>query len=172
MAIPKRRTQEAGTYFVTSRTWQSRSIFLKEDACQIFIEALFHYRNGGAYRVHAFVLMSDHFHLLMTPVENTSLERAVQFVKGGSAHKIRKDLRFQFPVWQRGFSDHRIRDTQDYNDHVRYIEENPLKRRMVASANEYPWSSAFGNYKLDLPPQGLKPRIDGDRLSGTAEAVP
>ena len=104
MAIPKRRTREVGTYFVTSRTWQSRSVFAKETACRIFTELLFDYRKEGAYRLHAFVLMSDHFHILMTPAANTSLERAVQFIKGGTAHKIRKELHFQYPVWQRGFS--------------------------------------------------------------------
>jgi putative transposase len=63
-----------------------------------------------------------------------------------------------FPVWQRGFSDHRIRDVEDCQIHVRYIEHNPVKRGLVELANQYPWSSASGKFQLDQVRQGLKPR--------------
>jgi len=171
MSVPKRNRRLAGTYFVTSRTWESRQLFIKEPACQIFVESLLHYRDQGAYALHAFVLMPEHFHALVTPAKDATLERAVQFIKGGSAHRIGKELEFRFPVWQRGFSDHRIRDAKDYEVHVRYIEQNPVKRRLVLAAEAYAWSSASGRLPLDEPPQGLKPPVGGDRV-GTAKAVP
>jgi len=157
MAIPRRRVRAPGTYFVTSRTWESRALFTQEAKCRLFVEMLFHYRDEGAYQLHAFVLMPEHFHLLLTPDASTSLERAVQFIKGGSARKIGKELKVQFPVWQRGFSDHRIRNAQDYETHVRYIEQNPVKRRLLVAARNYEWSSASGRFRLDEYPQGLKP---------------
>ncbi len=49
-----------------------------------------------------------------------------------------------------GFSDHRIREVGDYEIHL-YFERNPVKRRLVATAAEYPWSSASGQYPLDEP---------------------
>ncbi|MBI4465993.1 MAG: transposase [Acidobacteria bacterium] len=149
-----------GTYFVTSRTWESRSLFTSMPACKIFIEALLQYRDQGAYQLHAFVLMPDHFHVLITPTSNVTLERAVQYIKGGSARRLGEELRLRFPVWQRGFSDHRIRDTEDYQNHVYYIEQNPVKERLVKVVNEYPWSSASGEFPLDEAPQGLKPRTE------------
>ncbi|MBI4165412.1 MAG: transposase [Acidobacteria bacterium] len=115
---------------------------MKEEVCQIFVNTLFAYKEKGAYRLHAFVLMPEHIHVLLTPSKETTLERAVQYLKGGASHAIGKILRLQFPVWQRGFNDHRIRDTKDYETHVRYIEENPVKRRLVADASDYKWSSA------------------------------
>ena len=108
----------------------------------MFIEALVHYRDKGAFSLHAFVLMPEHFHILLTPAEDVSLERTVMYIKGGSARRIGAKLKFKFTVWQRGFSDHRIRDVQDYAAHVEYIEDNPVKRRLVSAATEYPWSSA------------------------------
>jgi len=144
---------------------------MKEPACRLFVEALLHYRDEGAYALHAFVLMPEHFHALLTLAEGTTLERAVQFIKGSSAHAIRKELPSRVPVWQRGFSDHRIRDLQDHEVHLRYIARNPVKRRLVFAPEEYPWSSASGRFRLDDPPQGLKPR-EGTRAVGTAEAVP
>jgi putative transposase len=161
MAIPKRHANIPGTYFVTSRTWESRAIFNVPPPCEIFIDRLLHYRDQGAYRLHEFVLMPDHFHALVTPCETTSLERAIQFIKGGSAKVIRDKLLFKFPVWQRGFSDHRIRDAADYSIHAKYIAHNPVKKRLSETPAEFPWSSSAPSFRCDEIPQGLKPLSEG-----------
>jgi putative transposase len=157
MAVPKRHGSIPGTYFVTSRTWEGRAIFKTAPPCEILIESLFHYRDEGAFRLHEFVLMPDHFHLLLTPGAETTLERVAQFIKGGSARKIREALHFRFPVWQRGFSDHRIRDAADYELHARYLAHNPVKKHLATEPNEYRWSSASALFHMDEVPQGLKP---------------
>jgi len=171
MAVPPRRTKDAGTYFVTSRTWESRKLFIKPEVCQIVIETMLHYRDQESYLLHSFVLMPDHFHVLLTPGEGISLERAVQFIKGGSSRRITRKLNFRLPVWQRGYTDHRIRDREDYETHLRYIEENPVKAGLADSAKEYPWSSASGNFVMDEIPQGLKPLRETEPF-GTVETVP
>ena len=171
MSVPKRHARIHGTYFVTSRTWESRKLFIKPPACEIFVETLLHYRDEGAYLLHAFVLMPEHFHILLTPASDTPLERAVMYTKGGSARKIGERFNSKFPTWQRGFSDHRVRDIEDYMGHVVYIEQNPVKRRLVGIASEYLWSSTSGRFRMDDVPQGLKPLSRPLRI-GTAEAVP
>jgi putative transposase len=169
--IPKRHAKVAGTYFVTSRTWEGRALFRNPKAAELFVTTMLHYRDDRAYQLHAFVLMPEHFHLLLTPSADLSLERAVQLVKGGSAHTLRRDLNLAFPVWQRGFSDHRIRGSADCAAHLRYIEENPVKRGLVERAGAYAWSSASGRFRVDSVPQRLKPPLDCEAC-GTAEAVP
>jgi putative transposase len=163
MSIPKRHESLPGTYFVTSRTWESRALFIHAESCQIFVDSLQHYCQEGAYSLHAFVLMPDHFHLLITPATDTTIERAVQYVKGGSARRLGLERNLHFPVWQRGFSDHRVRDYADYENHVRYIGENPVRKKLVVTAQDYLWSSASGNYALDEAPQGLKPQERGEQ---------
>lgn len=171
MAIPKRHGRLPGTYFVTSRAWESRPLFAKSRPCEIFVASLVHYREKEAFLLHEFVLMPDHFHVLLTPAPSTTLERVMQYIKGGSAHRIRQELAYRFPVRQRGFSDHRIRDGSDYLGHVRYIHENPVKEKLAGAPGEYPWSSAAGKWRLDEPPQGLKP-LGAAVQYGTAKAVP
>ncbi|MGH9396555.1 MAG: REP-associated tyrosine transposase [Terriglobia bacterium] len=149
MAIPKRHTATPGTYFITSRTWESRALFVKTTACDIFVRSLLLYRDQGAYRLHAFVIMPDHFHVLLTPGNETTLERSVQYIKGGSARRFGEQFGSRFPMWQRGYSDHRIRDAEDFQDHVRYIDYNPVKRGLASASAEYVWSSACGRFKLD-----------------------
>ncbi|HET9401772.1 MAG TPA: transposase [Candidatus Acidoferrales bacterium] len=171
MSIPKRHVNAPGTYFVTSRTWQSRALFVAEPICNIFVNSLLHYRDEGKFSLHAYVLMRDHFHLLITSSEDISLERAVQFIKGGSARRIAQELLFRFPVWQKGFSDHRIRDAQDFATHLAYLNFNPVKKHLAAAPEEYPWSSANGKWRTDPWPQRLKPPSNLDRY-GTAKAMP
>ena len=132
---------------------------MNAEICQIFVESLAQYRNLGHYALHAFVVMPEHFHVLITPAKEVTLERAVQFIKGGSAHRIREERNMMFPVWQRGFSDHRVRDYGDYEAHVRYIEQNPVKRGLVEFANDYKWSSASRSVEVDDVPQRLKPLV-------------
>jgi putative transposase len=140
----------------------------------LFMDTLFRYRQDGAFTLHAFVLMPDHFHILLTPAREITLERAVQLIKGGSARRIGIERQLRLPVWQRGFSDHRIRSAADYTTHLVYIEQNPVRKKLAVNPCEFRWSSASGKYALDPFPRGLKPPEEHNVESsfGTAEAVP
>jgi putative transposase len=137
MAIPGRAPNH-GTYFVTSRTYNSRRLFQVEQHAELFLQVLQHYRHESHFRLHAFVVMPDHVHLLLTP-KDTSIERAMQLIKGGYSRKLGS----KFPVWQRGFTDHRIRDRSDWDRHFEYIHSNPVRARLCQQPEDYPYSSAF-----------------------------
>src|SRR5215467_8436950 len=122
---PVRNNQQ--TYMVGSQTWGRRNLFQKEPWAKLFLEVLYHYR-GVAYLLHAFVLMPEHFHLLITPIG--SVERAVQLIKGGFSFRARKELCSNMEIWQKGFPDHRIRDSKDLTRHVEYIHMNPVRARL------------------------------------------
>jgi putative transposase len=161
-------TNNSQTYFVTSRTWEGRAIFRAEPWARLFFKTLLSYR-GKAYLLHEFVLMPDHFHLLITP--SIPLEQAVQYIKGGFSYRAKKQLGSNLEIWQRGFSDHRIRDSDDLDLHVHYIHLNPVKKHLCERPSAFPYSSAFPGWKLDPIPQWLKP-VSENNFSGTAEAVP
>ena len=150
MAIPYRGNTGHGTYFITASTAGKRSLFQTERMSRLFIEVLLQYRAGGRYRLHEFVLMPDHFHLLITPSE--SLERALQLIKGGSSFRARKELGFIGEIWESSFHDHRVRDIGEYERYRAYIHRNPVKRGLTASPDPYPYSSAAG-FVLDEVPQ-------------------
>ena len=93
--------------------------------------------------------MPDHLHIILTPGESTSLEKAVQLLKGGSAREIGKQLAMKFPVWQPGFTEHQIRDEADFHLHISYINGNPVKAKLVRDAREYAHGSATGRFTMD-----------------------
>jgi putative transposase len=160
-------TNNGQTYFVTASTWQRRALFQNTQWAKLFLNVLQSYR-GRAYLLHEYVLMPDHFHVLITPI--VTLERAVQFIKGGFSYRAKKELNTSVEIWQRGFSDHRIRDREDVEIHIGYIYGNPARKGLVERATDYPYCSAFAESDKDELPQWLKPLEE--MLIGTAEAVP
>ena len=137
MAIPTRASRP-GTYFITTATYNRRRLFQVEANAELFLENLQHYRREGRYKLHAFVVMPDHVHLILTP-QIITLERAMNLIKGGFSHRLASN----FPVWQRGFTDHRIRDTEDLQTRRSYLHLNPVRANLVTAPELYPYSSAY-----------------------------
>jgi putative transposase len=148
-----------GTYFVTFSTWQRRRVFVVEPFARLFLKTLYGYKRQGRFQLHAFVLMPDHVHLLFTPALDITLERAMQFVKGGYSYRVRKELGRACEIWQRGFTDHRVRDESDFQFHCNYIHGNPVTDRLVENPCEYRYCAAYPGFKLDPWPPGAKANV-------------
>ncbi|HUO13515.1 MAG TPA: transposase, partial [Verrucomicrobiae bacterium] len=167
--VREHSTSNGQTYMITSSTWGRRNLLSRDRWAKLLIETLYHYR-VKAYSLHEFVVMPDHVHVLLTP--KTSLEKAVQFIKGGFSYRAKKELGLNMEVWQKGFSDHRIRDAGDYRLHVVYIRQNPVRKNFCERAEDYPYSSARTGFDLDAPPQGLKPIDQGECVTARLEGAP
>jgi putative transposase len=143
------------TFFITSVTAQRRAIFRHDPTATLFMETLLSYRLQGKYLLHEFVIMPDHFHAILTPAEEISLEKVVQFIKGGFSHRLHSRL----PVWQAGFANQRIHDLEDFERHRNYVWMNPVRAKLVVAAKEYSYCSAGRAFEMDSVPPGLKPRL-------------
>jgi putative transposase len=100
--------------------------------------------------------MPNHVHLLATPAPNVSLEKAVQFIKGGFSYRAGKELGLRGAIWTPGFNEHRIRDAADYATHVRYIHMNPVKAGKVGKPEDWPFSSARLTAEVDPAPEQFR----------------
>jgi putative transposase len=162
MAIPSRHADRSAipptlrTFFVTSSIAGKRNLLQSERCTSLFIDVLYHYRLERKYLLHSFVVMPDHFHVLITIGPEVTIERAAQFIKGGFTFRAGKQFGFRPPVWQRGFSEVRIYDPEHLGRVQEYIAQNPVKRRLVQSATEYAYSSACGRFELDRSASGAK----------------
>ena len=159
------------TFFVTSSTWEKRSLLQSARAATLFIDVLYDYRGQRKYLLHEFVAMPDHFHLLLTVGLDMTVEKAVQLIKGGFAFRAGRELGFRAPVWQKGFSEIRVSDWKAFLGVREYIRENPVKRFLANTAEDYPYSSAQSKFELDPPPQRLKAFSEGAAV-GIAKAMP
>jgi putative transposase len=145
-----RRVRQAGVYFVTADTWQKHPLFINTALANIVVEQMLSCRDRGFYKLHAFVVMPDHLHALLTPGETTTVEKAMQMIKGGSAHLMGLERPNKFPVWHAGFHDRWMRDAEEYRGSKIYIEQNPVEAKLVERPEDYVFSSASGTYGLDL----------------------
>ena len=170
-ADPSRVVASERTFFVTSSTWGKRSLLQSDRAARLLIDVLYHYRKEGKYLLHEFVIMPDHFHLLITVGAEMTVERALQFIKGGFAFRAGRELGFHSPVWQKGFSEVRVTSADALPEICRYIQSNPVKRFLAQAPADYPYSSAHPGSELDALPQRLKPLLETSPC-GIAKAMP
>jgi len=177
MAIPIRNSDPsrvvagARTFFVTSSIAGKRNLLQADRSAGLFVQVLYDYRAQGKFRLHEFVVMPDHFHVLLSVDSQSTVEKTVQFIKGGFAYRAGRELRFVAPVWQKGFSEVRILDAAAYEQVTKYIRNNPVTRHLISEVSEFQHSSAHAGFELDPEPQGLKP-IRGWDAVGMAKAMP
>jgi putative transposase len=150
------RTGPGRTYFISSATWERRELFRVPQVAEILVQRILASRDRGAYLLHEFVVMPNHCHLLLTPGETTSLEKAVQLIKGGSSFEIHKHNGNHMEIWQVGFHDWTIRDSEDYRTKVGYIQMNPVRAQLVERPEDWPFGSARGKFVMVSIPEKFK----------------
>lgn len=94
----------------------------------------------------AWVIMPNHVHLVMRPLRE--LPNVMRWIKGSSARGANLALgRTGKPFWQPESYDHFVRNTGELNRIIRYVERNPVSAGLVASIEDWPWSSAAAGQK-------------------------
>ena len=138
--------QKQSTYAIAILTHQRHRIFQRTENAELMIATLFHYRDQGKFALHAFAIMPDHLHVLITPAIDQSTARCIQFIKGGYSYAVRK----QFPgeVWHTGYHEHRIRDEDDFDAQKQYISNNPVRKNYTG----YPHVHSCYEDRLDPAP--------------------
>ena len=150
MALPP---QEIRTFFITTVTAERRRLFQTDANATLLLNLINDDRAKGRYQIHAFVLMPDHLHLLLTPAPDVSIEKAMQYIKGGFSFRLKSKM----PVWEKSFTLRRIEDPRDYETHRNYIHQNPVRAHCCERAEDFPWSSANPAVTVDPSPQHSAP---------------
>ncbi len=159
------KLETGAAYFVSTQTADRKPFFRHERWAQLMTATLLHYAEKD-FLLHAYVIMPDHLHLLVTPSE--TLERSVQLIKGGFSFRAKRELDWKFEIWQPGFTDHRIRDEEDWRSYLSYIRANPVEARLVADSVLF----EFMGFPDITFPQGLKPRVvSGDDVRAEARTL-
>ena len=120
-----------------------RALLQSERNAMLFIEVLRSNVRAKRFRVHDFVVMPDHVHLLITVDRDLTIEKAMQFIKGGFSFRLKKEFGYAGEVWQRGFSEVRVNDRESFLQHREYIAQNPVKAGLVDSPEEFPYCHTF-----------------------------
>ena len=117
-------------------------MFLRRpDVASLIVQTLHRGRDKELYELRAFVVMANHVHVLMLPLQKPT--RVLQWLKGTTAREANLLLaRTGQPFWQHESYDHWVRDARELEQIVAYIENNPVTAGFVARVEDYQWSSA------------------------------
>ncbi len=155
-------------YFITTKTFCNKKIFNDNKKMVLFLECINFLVKRKYFTLYAWVILSDHVHLLMEIIGSKNVSEVMHDLKSYSANRISKltlqqqyrrgfhaspELKLSrsveasamekkyFKIWQTSFYDHIIRDETDLKNHYNYIQFNPVKHGYVNNPEDWPWSS-------------------------------
>jgi len=106
------------------------SCVLRNREIQELVADTFRKFEGKRYLLHAWVLMPNHVHILLTMAEGQSLDKAVTSWKNFTARRINVQNESIGAVWQKDYFDTIIRDWDHFAGVARYIRRNPAKAKL------------------------------------------
>ncbi len=145
------------TYALTCCTHARQRILTNPNLAESLIELFVEARNRGDILLHGYVVMPDHYHVVLTLTEGIAVTNLIRRIHSVFARKTKRELRIIGRVWQRRFYDHVVRNYEDWYAQVKYLHGNPVRAGLVEDPITYPWSSCRfwetgdGPVKCDAP---------------------
>lgn len=145
--MPRPRRVDAPGYpqHVVQRGNNRQPVFFTDGDRVAYLRLLCHHADQQHCRVHAYVLMSNHIHLLVTPDASGGLSRMMQAVNRAYVRRVNERQQRSGTLWEGRFHSTLV-DTDWYVLACqRYIELNPVRAGAVARPGDYRWSSYRAN---------------------------
>jgi len=155
-------------HFITCSCYRRQPLLGSAQRRDLFLTVLEQVRQRYQFVVLGYVVMPEHFHLLISEPQSSTPSTVMQAFKLGFARRVLAELR-RLPrlenretwgtpgsrsehtpthIWQPRFYDFNVWSEQKRIEKLRYMHRNPVKRGLVASPELWPWSSfrayAFG----------------------------
>jgi putative transposase len=149
-------------HFITSSCYRRRPLLGTPHRRDIFVRVLEQVRKHYRFSVAGFVVMPEHFHLLMSEPERGNPSEVMQALKRRVARRLLPSLRKTQTIrqsrwwakedgpqhfWQKRFYDFNVYNKKKHIEKLRYIHRNPVSRKLVESPDQWKWSS-FRTYRF------------------------
>jgi putative transposase len=141
MGRPFRPIAEGLVYHALNRGNNRARVFFQAADCEQFLDALRQTWERYPFRLYAYCLMKNHFHLVLEPAAGQSISRILQSLTVAHTWHYHKRRRTSGHVWQGRFKSSIIASDEHLRTVMRYVEANPLRAGLVTDLRDYPWSS-------------------------------
>jgi len=165
MPLYKRAYMPGQLQFITASTYRRAPLFFSKRFCRCFVQRLEEVREELKFLLIGWVLMPDHFHLLLQPQPAESTPLIMKGLKEQTAERILKTLkanlqhpwcrkmlaRLRLPstvhdeshyrVWQRRFYAFGVFTEKKRQEKLSFMHSNPVSGGLVSSPGDWPWSS-------------------------------
>jgi putative transposase len=148
------------TFFVTTKTSMGRRILQSERNAGLLIDVLRSLVAENHFRLMDFVIMPDHFHAVITVHNEMTIEKAMQLIKGRFSRRLKFEAGYLGEVWQRGFTEVQVMNSESLQKHKQYIAGNPVRAGLAESAGQYAFCYEFLAHKKAESMAGAEARIE------------
>ena len=166
----KPRIEIAGYYHVVNRGVEQRVIFKEKEDYKKFEELLCTYAPSYGITIHNYCLMSNHYHLLIE-IEKETLSKFMRQINMNYAIYFNKKYKRSGHLWQGRFKSWYVTDEAYLYTLILYIEQNPLKAKMVKKIEEYQYSTAHYFLNEEPIPTCLKNSYIAQNYQNDKEAI-
>lgn len=153
---------------VIQRGNNRQACFYSEEDYRFYLDCLHEYAQETQCAIHAYVLMTNHVHLLFTPLKPESAGQLMKKVGQRYVQYINRTCRRSGTLWEGRFRSSLIQEEDYLLGCHRYIELNPVRASMVSHPAEYRWSSFRANAQGE-PDKVLIPHVLYEKLGATLE---
>ena len=130
---------------VIARGVDRQAVFFSADDYGLYLSVLRGAARAHGCHIHAYVLMSNHVHLLMTPQTERAIPLVFQAIGRGYVQAINRQYERTGTLWEGRYKASIVDSAQYLLTCYRYIELNPVRAGLVASPDRYPFSSYGSN---------------------------
>ena len=143
-------------------------IFYDESDYQSYLEWLDRGAKACDCQIHAYVLMTNHVHILASPKDKDGISRLMQYIGRFYVSYINHTYHRTGTLWEGRFKSSLIQDEEYLLRCMRYIELNPMRANLVSKPQEYPWSSyarnAYGKKNPIITPHKIYTSLGKDSV--------
>jgi len=125
-------------YFVTCCAYRRRPILAQTRFHDAVVDFVGRAETEFGIAVGRYVILPDHLHLFVSPSEHIELGRWIGTLKRITGRFI-KPVDSPDPIWQRGFFDHVLRNTESYSQKWEYVRNNPVRAGLVTDPGDWPF---------------------------------
>lgn len=135
-------------YHVVNRGNDRQVIFAEPEDYRHYLNTIQRYKKKYRFQLFAYCLMTNHVHLLIKTSESGSISRIMQSITVAHTRRYNFKYRRCGHVWQGRFHSPIVSEDNHMLTVMRYIEQNPLRARMVRDVVDYHWSSYGLNVRI------------------------
>ena len=156
MAHTTRLSLPGRPHHILQRGNNRQCVFFDDEDRALFLRWLGEAATVQDCAVHAYVLMDNHFHLLMTAGRTESVARVMQSLGRRYVGHVNSARHRTGTLWEGRYKSTILESEPYVLACQRYIETNPLRARLAARPEDYPWSS-YRRHALGAADPMLKP---------------
>jgi len=142
MPRPRRILLAHQPHHIVQRGHRRQVVFERASDYRAYLHDLHHHTVQLSVGLHAWCLMPNHVHLLLTPLDNPgSISKLMQHLARGATRRWNARKQTAGSLWEARFKSRVVDEERYLLECCRYIELNPIRTRLVESPANYPWSS-------------------------------